>query len=247
VEAVAVDHLPVPEGEDLDRRPLALDREPDDVDGADRPPVCRLALGEMPDREEPVPVAGRLLEALTGSRLPHPLLELALDRRSVPGEKCDDAVDDAAVVLRRDRCDARGKAAVDVVVEARDPGVAPGSRALAGAEPEHSVQDVERLPHLLRVCIRTEVDRAAAVAFPREHHAGVLVLDGDGDVRKRLVVAEPDVERRPMTLDEVLLKVQRLGLRSGHDHLDVGDAVDELCRPRARITPLEVAPDSRAE
>ncbi len=65
------------------------------------------------------------------------------------------------------------------------------------------------------------------VPLAREHHARVLVLDRDGDVRERLVVAEPDVERRPVPLDEVLLEVERLDLAAGDDHLDVGDAVGQ--------------------
>ena len=35
VEPVAVDHLPVAQREDLYRRPVAVDREADDVDGSD--------------------------------------------------------------------------------------------------------------------------------------------------------------------------------------------------------------------
>ena len=62
----------------------------------------------------------------------------------------------------------------------------------------------------------------------REHHARVLVLDRDGDVRERLVVAQPDVERRPVALDQVLLEVERLDLGAGDDHLDVGDARRQL-------------------
>ena len=61
----------------------------------------------------------------------------------------------------------------------------------------------------------------------REHDPGVLVLDGDGDVRERLVVAEPDVEGRAVALDEVLLEVERLGLGRGDDHLDVAHPLDQ--------------------
>src|SRR5204862_7489007 len=50
----------------------------------------------------------------------------------------------------------------------------------------------------------------------------------DGDVGKRLVVAEADVERRPVALDEVLLEVQSLHLVLGDDHLDVLDALGKL-------------------
>ena len=88
----------------------------------------------------------------------------------------------------------------------------PGLRPLAGPELEDAVEHVERLAHLLRVRVRAEVDDPAPVPLAREHHARVLVLDGDRDVRERLVVAQPDVERRPVALDEVLLEVERLDL-----------------------------------
>ena len=88
----------------------------------------------------------------------------------------------------------------------------PGLRPLARPELEDAVEHVERLAHLLRVRVRAEVDDAAPVPLAREHHARVLVLDRDGDVRERLVVAQPHVERRPVALDEVLLEVQRLDL-----------------------------------
>ena len=115
-------------------------------------------------------------------------------------------------------------------------------RALAGPELEDAVQHVERLAHLLRVRVRAEVDVAAAVALAREHHPRVLVPHGDRDVRERLVVAEPDVERRPVALDEVLLEVERLGLALGDDHLDPADPRDELADAVARVAAaVEVA------
>ena len=73
VEPVAVDHLPVAQREDLHGGLVAVDREADDVDRPDVAPVRRLALREVPDREEPVPVARGLLEALVGGGLAHPL------------------------------------------------------------------------------------------------------------------------------------------------------------------------------
>ena len=131
----------------------------------------------------------------------------------------------AAVVLDRDVPDTRREAAVDVEVEARDAAVPSRLRSLARPVTEDAVKHVERLAHLLRVRVRAEVPDTAPVAFPREHHTRVLVLDRDGDVRERLVVAQPDVERRPVALDEVLLEMQRLDLAARDDDLDVGDAL----------------------
>jgi hypothetical protein len=62
----------------------------------------------------------------------------------------------------------------------------------------------------------------------REHDPREVVPDRDGDVRERLVVAEPDVERRPVPLDQVLLQMQGLHLAAGDDHFDVGDALGQL-------------------
>ena len=83
----------------------------------------------------------------------------------------------------------------------------------------------------------------------REHDTRVLVLDRDGDVRERLVVAQADVERRPVPLDEVLLEVERLDLTAGDDRLDVGDPVHELVdtEPGVAAAGLEVLADTRAE
>ena len=83
-----------------------------------------------------------------------------------------------------------------------------GFRPFARPELEDTVENVERLAHLLRIRVRPEVDRAVTVPFPGKHDTGVLVGDRDGDVREGLVVAQPDVERGPVPLDEVLLEVE---------------------------------------
>ena len=136
VEAVAVDQLPVAQREELHRGPIAVDRDPDRVDRPDRPLVRRLPLGEVADREETVPVARRLLEALVLGRQLHLPLQLAHDRPRLPGQELDDAVDHAPVVLLRHVAHARRQAALDVVVEARNPRVAPRLSALRTAGTE---------------------------------------------------------------------------------------------------------------
>src|SRR5439155_7946830 len=88
-----------------------------------------LALGQMLDGAQAVPIPRRVLEALLGRGVAHLPLELALDGLRVSREELDHLVDDRAVVLLRDVADARGQTAVDVVVETRDPGVTPGLRA----------------------------------------------------------------------------------------------------------------------
>ena len=119
----------------------------------------------------------------------------------------------------------------------------PRLRPLAGAVREDPVQHVERLAHLLRVRVGTEVHDAAPVPLPREHHARILVLNRDGDIGKGLVVPEPDVERRPVPLDEILLEMERLDLVLGDDDLDVLDPIGQLLDRRASVGALlEVGP-----
>src|SRR5205085_8707126 len=117
---------------------------------------------------EPVPVSRRILESLLRGRLLHPALELAEDRTRLAREELDHLVDDRAVVLLGHVPDARRETAVDVVVEARDPGVPPRLRPLARTVRKDAVQDVQRLPDLLRVRVRAEVDDAAPVPLSRE-------------------------------------------------------------------------------
>jgi hypothetical protein len=71
----------------------------------------------------------------------------------------------------------------------------------------------------------------------------------DRDVGERLVVAQPDVERRAVPLDEVLLEVQRLDLCLGDDRLDRLDAPGHLPDPGARVARagLEVGADARPQ
>ena len=80
----------------------------------------------------------------------------------------------------------------------------------------------------------------APVPLAREHHARVLVLDGHGDVGVALVVAEADVERRPVALDQVLLEMERLDLGRGDDHLDLLDALDQPVEPEPGVAAAEV-------
>jgi len=248
VKGVAVDQLAVAQRKHLHDGPVPLEREADDVDRADRAKVRSLAFRQMLDASKPVPVTRGLLETLVGGGVLHFPLELALNRLDVPREELDHLIDDRPIILLRHVAHARREAPLDVVVEARDPRVTPRLRPFAGPVREDPVEDVQRLADLLRVGVGPEVHDAPAVTLAREHHAGVLVLHGDGDVRKGLVVPEADVERRPVPLDEVLLEVQGLDLVLGHDHLDVLHPVRQLLnRSPAVLRLLKVGPHPRPE
>ena len=247
VEGVPVDQPPAAEREDLNGRRPPARGDSDDVDRADRALVGRLPLRQVADGDEPVAVARGLLELLPLGGVVHLLLELAQHGPRLAGEELDHALDDLAVVLLRDVPDAGRQAALDVVVEARDPRVAPRLRPLARPVREDAVQDVERLPHLLRGGVRAEVDDPAPVPLPREHDPRVLVLHRDGDVRVRLVVPQAHVERRPVALDQVLLEVERLHLGRRDDHLDLLHALDQPVEPEPGVAAAEVRAHARAQ
>jgi hypothetical protein len=59
------------------------------------------------------------------------------------------------------------------------------------------------------------------VPLAREVDARELLVEADPDVGVGLVVAQADVEDRPVAFDELLLGQQRLGLGLGRDELDV--------------------------
>jgi hypothetical protein len=180
-------------------------------------------------------MARRLLEALFVGCPLHLLLELAHDRLGVAREELDHLVDHLAVVLLGDIANAWGQTALDVVIETGDARMAARLRPLAGPVREDTVEDVERLADLLRIRVRAEIDDPPAMALAREHDPRVLVLDSDGDVGERLVVAQPDVEGRAVPLDEVLLEVERLDLGVGDDHLEIGDPRGQASDPRAGL------------
>ena len=129
-----------------------------------------------------------------------------------------------------DVADAGRPAALDVVVQARRARAPAGLDALAGAEQEDLLEQVERAAHALGVRVRAEVQALAAVALAREVDARELLVHRDRDERIGLVVAQADVEARPVLLDEVLLGEQRLGLGGDEDELDRLDRVDHLVR-----------------
>ena len=62
-----------------------------------------------------------------------------------------------------------------------------------------------------------------------------------------LVVPEPDVERRPMPLDQVLLEVERLAGRLREDDLDALHPLDHPVEPESRVAAAEIRPDAGPE
>ena len=101
-----------------------------------------------------------------------------------------------------------------------------------GARPnrERAQQEVEGLADRVRVRERTEVADSLAVLAAHDHRTRPLLVEGDREVRVRLVVLEPDVEPRLVPLDQVELEEERLDLVLGDDPLDVVGGLHHLVR-----------------
>ena len=245
VEAVALGEQPVADLEHLRVGLRALERDRDQVGVVERLAGDAAPLHQRAHRLEPVAEDGGALELLRVRGLGHLALEVALDVAVAAGEEVDDRVDPAPVLLAVDVADAGRRAALDVVVEAGDAGAAAGLRALAGAVLEQAPEQVEGLAHPLRRRVGAEVDPPRAVALAGEVDARELLVEADPDVRIGLVVAQADVELRPVALDELLLGEQRLGLGLGDQEVDRRDPVDHL--RRREWAAREVARDPLAD
>ena len=93
--------------------------------------------------------------------------------------------------------------------------------AAALAVREDAADELERLAHLARARERAEVQVAGHAAAAEEAHPRPLVVQRDLDGRVALVVAQAEVVRRALLLDEVVLEEERLGLGRRHDPVDV--------------------------
>src|SRR5262249_40821570 len=205
VEALALGEDAVANLEDLRVRAAPLGRARDQVGRPQRLAGDAAALHQRPDGGEPVAVDGGALELLGGRGLGHLALEIALDVAVAAGEEAGDRLDVATVLLAIDVADARRLAALDVVVEAGHARAAAGRGGLAGAVLEQLSEQFEGLAGPLRARVRAEVDAAGAVALAGEVDPRELLVEADRDVGIGLVVAEADVEARPVALDLLLL------------------------------------------
>ncbi len=126
--------------------------------------------------------------------------------------------DDPPVGLGADPADAGRRAALDLVLQA-GPGARGEDAVAAAAQGERLEQGVERVVDRTGRGERPEILGlrplgAAMLADQRE-----LVAGAQEDVGEALVVAQDDVERRPVPLDQVGLEQQRLDLARGGDEL----------------------------
>ena len=251
-EDVAPDHLAVADDEQLDGRLVVLAGQAEQVELGLGEGGHLLALHRPLDRPDLVAQDGGPLVVgpLGGAR--HLGAE-GLDQGLLATlEEELDLLDVLPVVVLRDGRDARALAALDVIEEARS---LEGAHAVldvdrAGPEREEPADEVHRFVDARRRGVRPEVaaavvDQLACPLDPRE-----LVAEGHLDVRVALVVLEPDVEARPVALDEVGFEEEGLRDRVGLGHLDVDDPVDDAPDPvdlAARRLLLPVRADAVAQ
>ena len=146
--------------------------------------------------------------------------------------------------------DAGGRAAVDLVEDA-------GALAVvedvvgAGAQLEPAVHDAQRLADGAGAGVGAEPARPVVLALPGPAHlqARERVAPVEPEDDEVLVVAQPDVEARPVLLDELVLEEHRLLLGAGHHHVEVAEQAVEQRDEVAVVAPpgVEVAADPGAQ
>ena len=236
-EPLASDDSPLADEEHLHRRLQLVVGDADDIEILAAVGDHLLALDRPADRCQPVAHPGRLLELQRVGGLPHLGLEVAHDRVGVAVEEVAQLVDELAVRHLLDLTDARTGALLDVVQQARPPEplvLAELGRA-AGPDRERAEQLVEGVADRVGMAVRPEVAHALALATPHDHRPGPRLVDGDGEERVALVVAQPDVEPRAVLLDQRPLQHQRLDLVAHRRPLDGLGHFDHLGRPRGHV------------
>ena len=227
-EALPPDDPSVADVEDLHRGVELGLGDPHDVEVLVGGANDVLVLAGEAGRLELVAQARRPLVLLGRGGPAHAPLETRDDRLGVALEEARELLDEHLVVGRGHRADARARAAFDVVEETRppEPLVAGELRVRAGPDRERPHEHVEHLPGGVGLGVRAEIARALAPRAPHERDARPGLVRRHGDVGVALVVDEPDVEVRPVRLDQAVLE---------HDRLDLGAHLDPLDRAR----PLE--------
>ena len=250
-EYVPSDQLAAPNVEQLDGSLVVLARQADQVELGSGEGGHLLALHGPLDGSNLVPQRSRALVFGGFGRRDHFGLQ-ALDQGLAPAlEEQLHLGDVGAVVLLRDRLDARSLAALDVVQQAGSLEGALPVLDIDGARPEREQppDQVHRLVHRRRRRVRPEVPAAVVGQLAGALDAREVVGPGDLDVGVALVVLEADVEARLVALDQVRLEEERLADRVGDRVFDVGDSIhgglDAQRRPAA--PPLPVAAHTMTE
>ena len=194
-EPLAADDPALADVEHLHRRLQLVLGEADDVEVLGRSAtICWRSIARR--------TVARRSRTRAPSRTPAPSpprasrVEALDDRLGVAVEEVAQLVDQLAVRHLVDLADARTRALLDVVQQARPAEalvLAELGRA-AGADRERAQQLVERVADGVGVGVGAEVAGALALAAAHHQRPRPLLVDGHGEERVALVVAEPDVE-----------------------------------------------------
>ena len=208
--------LPAADEESLDRHLPRLAGHGEDIGVLQPFGVDRLAALNEGRRAQPVAQHGRPLEIERFGRLGHLRLDLLLHGLVLAAEEVLGLADQLGIAGFVDAIDARGRAALDLVEQARP--VTPRKEAV-GARPqqEQLLQRVDR-----------RVDRSGAGEWPiviarRLARAAVLgdarkgMIGAQQDEGEALVVAQQHIVGGAKALDQLRLEQQRLCLRIGRD------------------------------
>ena len=221
-EALAADHPAPAHVEHLDGCLELVVGQPDHVEVLVAVGDHLLSLDRLADVGQPVAAPGGPLELQLVGRIPHRGLEPFDHRVGVALEELDELADQLVVALLVDLADARTGALLDVEQEARSAEllVALELGVGAGAHREGAQQQIEGLADRVRVGVGPEVADALAPSAAHHPRPGPLVVDRDREERVALVVDQPDVEARPVLLDEAVLEHERLDVVADLDPLD---------------------------
>ncbi len=216
----SADHLAAADEEDLHtdarRRARHADRILIACPRYDVLPLCRRTHGT-----ELIAEARRCLKVICLRCRVHPLLQLTLYIIRPSFKKEQGGADHRTVVLLPHLADAGGEASLDVVLKARTL----GHRA-ARTQRKKTPQELQAVPQRRHIRIGAEVARAVTQHTPRDKDARKSLLHRHLDIGVTLIVLQPYIITRPMFLDQVRLKDQRLHLVRRHDRLKVSDMRD---------------------
>ena len=239
-------HLPLADVGDLDEHVVAAARIGDDVLVVAAPRQHLLTVGDALDGMQLVAVARGVLEIQPRRRRLHAVVKLADQEVGAALHEKAHLVDARLVVLGADPSLAWPGTPFDVEVEAHL--ALPEDLVAARAEGKQLADRFDRRAQRLRGRVRAEILRPVVQHAPRVVDARKVFRHRQLQVEVVLVVLEPDVEARPVVLDEVVLEDERLDLVGRGDELEIGGPADELGHTRRlRVTGGEIRAEPVAE
>ena len=180
---------------------------------------------------------GGLLEVQLRGRAIHALSQTSAHINGATLEKREYIVDHFPVFGCCLVSDTRSTASLDMVVQARAFHGIPGEVVVARPDGEDPSNDPQRAAQDTDVRVGAKESGAGYIDTTDDQDARERLPNCNGDARVTLVIAEADIERWPVFLDEVVLEQQRLRIRGDNDGFEVGDLPPqhEIFRSDVRI------------